>query len=221
MNIRHYQKKKVNLFQERVETIFSYYFYRLSIDPLLSGVRKHISSLIEPNATVADIGCGTGELVLALSCKAKMVVGFDINSELLKYASARSKNLKLENVKFISKDITNTNFFCERHFDYAVFSMVLHQFSLDEASKILDLIKGIAKYIVLADFNIPLPKNIYGLGAKLIEKLAGGQHYINFINYQKEGGLNYFLDKHQLVIKDNQVSGLGVINIVRSSPKNP
>lgn len=219
MNIRHYQKKKVNLFQGRIEVIFSYYFYRLSIDPLLSGVRKHISSLIEPNATVADIGCGTGELVLALSCKAKMVVGFDINSELLKYASVRSKNLKLENVKFISKDIINTNFFHEGHFDYAVFSMVLHQFSLEEASKILDLIKRTARYIILADFMAPLPDSIFGFGAKLVEKVAGGQHYKNFKKYQNEGGLNYFLDKHKLSVEENQIGTLGVITIIKSSPK--
>lgn len=149
-----------------------------------------------------------------------MVLGFDINTESLKYARAKSKNLKIGNVKFINKDVINDQFFNKIHFDYVIFSMVLHQFSLEEANKILYLIKGSAKYIILADYDIPLPKNIYGLGAKLIEKMAGGQHYINFKDYQKHNGLDYFLNHHQLLLIENQSAGSGILRIVKALAYN-
>jgi ubiquinone/menaquinone biosynthesis C-methylase UbiE len=185
---------------------------------LLAGVRKIIKNLIDPNATVVDIGCGTGELVFCLSRKVKKVVGLDMNEEVLQYSRMKEKRLQIENVEFISKDVNDSGFLSETHFDYAVLSMVLHQFSLAEANQVLNSARRVAKYIIMADFTHPLPKNAIGWGAVLIEKKAGGQHYLNFKEYQKQGGLNYFLDYHHLAIMENRIGGLGDIRIIKASP---
>lgn len=202
---------------ERIDFILPYFFYRLTIDPLLVGVRKMIGNLIEPNKRVVDIGCGTGELVFYLSRHAKRVIGVDINSQLLEYAKKKGKKYEIGNVEFISRDVNNSDFLCNGYFDYAILCMVLHQFSLVEANQVLKSIKGLAKFAILADFHVPLPKNGIGFAAKLIERIAGGEHYIHFKDYQKEGGLKFFLDYHRLAVKENQMSGLGAIRVIKAS----
>lgn len=190
------------------------------IDPLLSGSRNIIANLIVPGNTILDIGCGTGELVFYLSRQAKKAVGLDKNALILKYARIKKKRLKIENVEFISKDANDADFFSETHYGYAVFSMVLHQFSLAEANQILNSIKKLTKYIILADFTYPLPENVIGWGARFIERIAGGKHYLHFREYQKQGGLKYFLDYHQLAIIDNRIGGLGAIRVIKAVPKH-
>ncbi len=184
------------------------------------GVRKIIQDFIDSNTSVLDIGCGTGELVLGLSHKAATAVGLDTNDEVLKCARIKSKRLQIENVEFVSKDANDAGFLSKTHYDYAVFSMVLHQFSLVEANQVLNSARRAAKYIILADFTIPLPKNGVGWGAKLIERIAGGEHYDHFTEYQKQGGLKYFLDYHQLAIIDSRIGGLGAIWVIKAVPKN-
>ncbi|MFW6149582.1 MAG: class I SAM-dependent methyltransferase [Atribacterota bacterium] len=199
----------------------SYYFYRFMIDPLLTGVRKTIKDLVDPNSTIIDIGCGTGELVFYLSPQAKKVVGLDMNEEVLKYSRMKKRRLQISNVEFVSKDVNDSDFLSEAHFDYAVLSMVLHQFSLAEANQVLNSARRVAKYIVMIDFTCPLPENAIGWGAKLIERIAGGQHYMHFKEYQRHNGLNYFLDYHRLAIIESRVGGLGDIRIIKALEKNP
>src|SRR6056297_3857389 len=189
------------------------------IDPLLKGVRKIIKDLIDPNSTVIDIGCGTGELVFYLSSQAKKVVGLDMNEEGLKYSRIKKRRLQIGNVEFVSKDVNDSDFLSGTHFDYAVLSMVLHQFSLAEANQVLNSARRVAKYIVMVDFSCPLPENAIGWGARLIERIAGGQHYMNFKDYQRHNGLNYFMDYHQLAIIENRVGGLGDIQIIKALAK--
>jgi ubiquinone/menaquinone biosynthesis C-methylase UbiE len=199
--------------------IILYYFYRLMIDPLLTGVRKIIKDLIEPDSTVIDIGCGTGELVFYLSSQVKRVVGLDINEEGLNYARMKKKKLKIGNVEFVSKDVNDADFLSGARFDYAVLSMVLHQFSLTEANSVLQSAMRVAQYILMVDFSSPLPENAIGWGARLIERMAGGQHYMHFKDYQRHNGLNYFLDYHQLAIIESRIGGLGDIQIIKALEK--
>lgn len=200
--------------------IFQYYFYRLLIDPLLGGVRKIIKNLIDVNSTVVDVGCGTGELVFYLSYQASKVIGFDLNEGVLEYSRMKKRRLRVNNVDFVTKDVKDPGFLAGNYFDYAVLSMVLHQFNLVEANQILNSTKKVAEHLIIADFINPLPENIVGWGATMIERIAGGNHYYNFKKYQKQGGLNYFLDHHRLTIIEKQIGGLGVIQILKTMPKN-
>jgi len=186
----------------------------------LAGVRKIIYDITEPNATAVDIGCGTGELVFFLAPRLTKVIGLDINENVLKYSRKKMRGLEIDNVKFIEKDVNDADFLNKYQFDYAILSMVLHQFSTAEANQVLDSAKKVARYIILVDFSIPLPATIAGQGALLIEKIAGGEHYNNFKAYQKNNGLNYFLKNHQLSIIEDKLGGLNVIRIVKTFSKS-
>jgi hypothetical protein len=49
--------------------------------------------------------------------------------------------------------------------------------------------------------------------------MAGGQHYMNFKDYQRNNGLNYFLEYHQLAIIESKIGGLGDIQIIKALEK--
>jgi SAM-dependent methyltransferase len=159
---------------------------------LLGGVKKIIKNLINANSTVVDVGCGTGELVFCLSYQPAKVVGFDLNEGVLEYSRIKKRRLQVKNAEFITKDVKDPGFLAGNYFDYAVLSMVLHQFNLAEANQILNSTKRVVKHLIIPDFINPLPENIFGWGATIIERMAGGNHYCNFKKYQKQGGLNYF-----------------------------
>ena len=57
--------------------------YGFFIDPLISGSRKCISSLIENGSTVIDIGFGTGSLVFFLSNKCNRILGIELSKKWL------------------------------------------------------------------------------------------------------------------------------------------
>jgi len=185
---------------------------------LLSGVRKKIDNLIDSKKAVIDIGCGTGELVFHLARKSTNILGIDTNPEMIKYAREKGKKLKIQNIEFKkinANDIKQR--LSEKYFDYAVFSMFLHQLNLDEANQVFKSILKIVKLIIIADYNNPLPENIAGQGVKLIERMAGGEHFLNFKNYQENNGLNYFINLYKMSVLESDVGGFGTLRVVKIS----
>ena len=178
-----------------------------------------IADFISPDKTVLDIGCGTGELVFRLARQASMVTGVDLNDEMLTYSRLKQKKGQVENVEFISKDVNNLDFLFGSDYDYVILSMFLHQFSVKEANQLLAFVQGIARHIILADFIHPLPNNLIGWGAKMIERIAGGDHYLHFKEYQKQGGLNYYLDYHSMTVMEKKLGGLGIIQMIKTVPE--
>lgn len=188
------------------------------IDPLLSGVRKKIDDLIDSRKTVIDIGCGTGELVFRLAKKSINVLGIDTNTEMIKYAREKGKRLKIQNIEFKKIDAVDIDqIISKKSFDYAIFSMFFHQLNSGEANRILKTVLRIMKFIIIADYNNPLPENIAGQGVRLIERMAGGEHYLNFKQYQEYSGLNYFFNLYNLLVLESDIGGLDTIKIVKVS----
>jgi len=52
--------------------------------------------------------------------------------------------------------------------------------------------------LILIDFQVPLPRNIWGVSARAIEFLAGGSHYQSFKDYLANGGLEDIPKNHGL-----------------------
>jgi ArsR family transcriptional regulator len=57
--------------------------------------------LIPSNWTVADIGCGTGFLLLAVAPLVKKAIGIDVSSEMLRVARRKARERGLKNIDFI------------------------------------------------------------------------------------------------------------------------
>ena len=164
-------------------------FYGTAIDPLLTRLRKHVSSEISTGEQVIDIACGTGSQVFDLAGKTSRAVGIDLSASMIHWANKKSLQKKLVNTKFYTADAGNLGCFRDLEFDVAVMSLALHQFNPEAYAEIIGEMKRIAKKIVITDYSVPLPSGIWGKLVRIIETLAGREHFRNFRKFVWAGGL--------------------------------
>lgn len=193
-----------------VETGF---FYSSVIDPLLRSMRNRVANEIKPGLSIIDIACGTGSQVFEIAKMAKRTVGIDLSESMIKYATKRSINQKLNNAEFFVADATNLSSFSDNEFDIGTMSLALHQFAPEIYIPILSELKRITNKVIIVDYSVPLPKNAAGYASRIIEYLAGKTHYKNFSNYYKLGGLNEILTSHQLTIEKTEWFGGGAFQL--------
>lgn len=62
---------------------------------------RALAGLIPPDWVVADIGCGTGYLLLALAPLVKKAIGIDNSQEMLRVAHRNASHRGIENIEFV------------------------------------------------------------------------------------------------------------------------
>jgi demethylmenaquinone methyltransferase/2-methoxy-6-polyprenyl-1,4-benzoquinol methylase len=154
-----------------------------------------IKNLIPENSNILDVGCGTGRLAFHLSEHCKKIVGVDVSSENISVANANLISKKINNIKFVQGDITKLKNIENDKFDYAVITYVIHEMDKNERIKVLLHVKSIANQIIIGDYITPTPNTFWGKVNFVVEFLAGKDHFNNFKNYVKNGGINYLADQ--------------------------
>jgi ubiquinone/menaquinone biosynthesis C-methylase UbiE len=127
---------------------------------------------------VLEVGCFKGNLSYALSCKAKMVVGIELDKE--KFMRAKKK-YQSNNLTFILGDVTEYEF--KKKFDIVVLSNVLEH--IDKRTEFLLKMSRISNKILL---RVPLVT----------------RDWLSF--YKMEQGFEYRLDKsHYIEYTENGI----------------
>ena len=170
------------------------YIYEKLIDPLLRDVRKKVVKLsrLSSGEKVLDICCGTGAQVIEYGSSGIIAIGIDINPNMFKKASKRRKLLEMENVSFYVGDSRNLPF-ADNSFACIIVSFGLHDKSTRQRYRIVSEMKRVVQQdgtLIFVDFNVPLPNNIWGKIARIIEFIVGGSHYKGFKDYILRGGLS-------------------------------
>lgn len=171
--------------------------YDKFIAPNQDKLFKQIKNIISQDSTVLDFGCGTGRLSFQLADKCEKVVGLDLS---IKNISVAESNLKLNphnNLSFVHGDISKLNDQIEKY-DYAVLTYVIHEVPEKERIKILNSLKSVAKKIIIGDYLVPAPKSLMTKLNYIVEFLAGNEHFTNYKNYVKNGGIEYLIEKSNL-----------------------
>jgi demethylmenaquinone methyltransferase/2-methoxy-6-polyprenyl-1,4-benzoquinol methylase len=193
---------------------FSGWFYKTFVDPILVSVREKIAAEILAGQTVLDVACGTGALVFQLARKSKKVVGIDLSEPMIKAAKKEERKQHPGNVSFEVADATRLSAFNDGEFDVVTLSMALHQFSPELHAPILDEIKRVGKKLIIVDYAVPLPRNVAGISARIIEFLAGKEHYQNFRRYYRLGGLRSILSDNSTEIESSLIFSSGIFTLV-------
>ncbi len=183
-------------------------FYDLFIAPNQDKLFRLIKGFVKPESTVIDIGCGTGRLPLFLADKCKSVTGLDLSSKNITVAENKLKSTQIQNVEFRHSDITTFENPGEKKYDYAIITYVLHEMPPEDRIKTLLQMKRLASNVIIGDYVNPIPKTFYGYLTTVIEFLAGSDHYNNFKDYSKRGGLYYLLNE----------TGLKIIKEIKKEP---
>ncbi len=189
-------------------------FYATVLDPILASMRKRVAKEIKPNQKIIDIACGTGAQLFEIATNAEKVTGVDLSESMIAFAKKAAKKEGVSNAEFMISDASDLTQFEDNSFDVAILSLALHQFSPNLHSPILNEMKRVAKTIILLDYAIPLPRNYVGMGCRVAEFLAGGEHHRNFKKYYQLGGLNEILPANNLSIKKSRFMAGGAFQLV-------
>ena len=94
------------------------------------------------------------------------------------------------------------------HFDYALMTYVIHEVNEEERVKLLKDISHVADKIIIGDYLVPRPDGFWAVLNEVVEFVAGSEHYRNYKNYVRNGGLQDLADK----------AGLKIIQEIKNKP---
>ena len=175
--------------QKRQDNFYDGWLYHLFVDPALRKTRKLVRRQIKPGSSLIDIGCGTGELVLFLADSCTELVGVEASPRMWAYASERVRGLGFTNVQFVFASGEKLAVFPSGYFDYATACMVLHEMKASQRLPVLREMQRLARTLILVDYRVPPPVHFVATLCRLIERLAGGLHYGNYLSFTESGGL--------------------------------
>ncbi len=192
-------------------------FYRTFIDPLLRPLRVELASLVPGGASVLEAACGTGSQSLLLARKAGRVLGFDYSPSAVECAKARIPGSS-DNLSFQEADARSLPFISDDEFDYATITLALHEMNPANRVPVLKELSRTAPQLLIADYAAPLPSTFAGWFTRMIEKMAGKEHFAGFCDYQDARGLDSLLEDAGLeIVEENLVlGGIGRIVLCRS-----
>ena len=193
-------------------------FYSTFVDPLLVKLRKKTAHHIAPGQKIIDIACGTGALVFEMAPEADFVLGVDLSPSMIKKAGHTKRKHGFQNTEFRVCDASDLTTLNKHEFDVATLSLALHQFSPQLYTSVLNEMKRIAKKIIIVDYAVPLPENFWGTGSKMIEYLAGREHYRNFRTFYKKGGLESILKENDMTIETTEYFAKNIFHLVVVHP---
>jgi SAM-dependent methyltransferase len=184
------------------------WIYDTIIAPNQDKLFAQIKTIIEPESTIIDIGCGTGRLEFILSSKCKSLLGIDLSIRNIDRANLTL--LKHPDEKISFRHISFSEIFTtgNTHFDYAILTYVVHEINENERIKLLNETAKIADRIIIGDYLVPKPKGFGAYISEAIEFIAGRDHYRNYRSYVSNGGIYSLAEK----------AGLKVIQEISNHP---
>jgi len=197
--------------------------YSTVIDLILRDLRIFISEFsgIKTRDTILDVCCGTGEQVFYYVKKGAIATRIDLDPNMLRLAERNKKKSGIKDASFQIADASNLPF-QDNIFDFASISLALHPIKQTSRDRVISEMKRVVKKkgtLIFADFQVPLPQNVFRYLAKIIEFIAGGEHYRNFKDFIRQGGLNELLMRNQLQIEKMGCLKAGLIAIIESRNK--
>jgi SAM-dependent methyltransferase len=182
------------------------WFYAWFIDSNFTSFRNRIFKYIEPDKRLIDIGCGTGGFTMKMAQTSKYVLGVDISEKQVAIAQKRLSRAGLQNVEFLHINAAHLEKQINEKFDYAILTFIVHEVQHSERLSILAEVKKVADKILILDYYHPMAKNFSGYIIRLTELFAGRDHYKNFLDYNKRGGLPPLLEKSGLEILQDRIN---------------
>jgi len=198
----------------------SLFSYENFIDPILRNVRQIIPEFSGMKAydEVLDVCCGTGAQVIEYGQHDILATGIDKEQGMLSVALRNKEKLNLVNTSFYLGDATALPF-GDDTFDYVSISFGLHDKERDIRDKVVSEMKRVVKQegsLILVDYQVPLPNNIWAMLARTIEFIAGGSHYRGFRDFIDNGGLKNILKDHLLFKEKTDYFKSGIVEISKA-----
>ena len=193
------------------------WIYSKIIDTKSIPFRYKIFDFINKSSTVLDVGCGTGGFTMEISKHCKRVVGIDVSKKQIDYANKRVNSENKSNIEFKHVHAAHIADELKCEFDYAVFTFMIHEISQLERLSVLTEISKCAKKVVILEYNVPHPYNFWGIATRLIEFFAGWNHFSNFLDFIKQGGIKQILDTAGFEVINTRTNRQNIFMIVSAN----
>ncbi len=179
----------------------TYSLYRILIDPMLKTLRKGMKERISPQKDIIDFACGTGDFLFTLSGICRRCTGVDLNSSMIEKIRKKKNNGPYEHLEFYAAHGEDLSFIKDQEYDYATISLALHEMPLSMRLPVLNEMKRTARTLIIADYSHPLPRNTEGTIIRIIERLAGKDHFAGFQSFHRNRGLKPLTDQAGLIVE--------------------
>ncbi len=180
----------------------------LAINSIRLEVMKELSQ--HKDSAILDLCCGTGNQLKLLSKNGfKNLHCLDLSKSMLEVAKKGNHSIKIYN-----KDATETNF-DNTSFDIVMLSFAIHEKDRETQEKMIAEAHRILKEdgtILIVDFSFDKKTTKIGkIGIDIIERMAGGEHYLNFKKYIANNGLKSLIEADKFaLVKDSRKAFNGV-----------
>lgn len=192
-------------------------FYGLTIDRIAGrSFARPISKYVSEKSSAVDIGCGVGSVIAELAGKCSSVTGVDLSPKMTGFARKRLSAAGITNANVVTASATQLSSHLDGKYDYAVMTQFLHEIPADVRDRVMEEAQKVAREFIIADFLAPYPDTFKGRMIRFIEMSAGREHNDNFRDWVARGGVDGFLMKHGLTIREERVFSTGVGKIVRA-----
>jgi len=179
------------------------FLYEKFIDPLIAGIHSYISKKVPIGSTCVDACCGTGQLALKLASRCKEVTGVDLSPSMIRTALKKKEHFHISNVTFIHGDVIEVLKGYENdHFDYATISMAFHEMPKIFRVPVLIQMSRVSKRVIAVDYVPKMPWNLSGIRNRLLEFIAGAEHFSNFREFRQDEGLQRLAAEAELAIEE-------------------
>jgi ubiquinone/menaquinone biosynthesis C-methylase UbiE len=194
-------------------------FYSVTIDRALAGIRTRVPDFCGMKAgdRVLDVCCGTGAQAFCYARRGIISWGIDLNSGMIEFAERRRRKLGLSSASFQRASATHLPF-RDACFDHASISMGLHEKKGTSGDRIVSEMRRVVKKdgtLAIVDYRVPYPMDRYGRAIRLLEQMAGRDHYRCFREFISNGGLSSLLSRHGLEEDKREDVGQMPISILK------
>ncbi|MBN1855627.1 MAG: class I SAM-dependent methyltransferase [Dehalococcoidia bacterium] len=165
--------------------------HNIFVVPLVRESWRQIAKVVPADSSVFDAGCGTGGLAQLLRIEKNCrVIGVDLSRPMLDFATRANQ---YDEVQFLHMDISNVSSYPEKKYDYSVMCHVIHEIPAGKQAKVIADLMRIGKRTILLDSSSPLPGNITGIAARILDATDDFQSYV------ASGGIMGILERSGLI----------------------
>jgi ubiquinone/menaquinone biosynthesis C-methylase UbiE len=167
------------------------------------------------NISMLDIGCGTGTQLALYHRPGCRLFGVDTSEAMLALARRKlgeSAELRQEDASSLS--------FRDRMFDLVTMVLVLHELPAALRPAVLSECRRVVKVdgrVLIIDFNFgpyPFPMGyIWRLVRRFFEFISGREHYANYLDFKKRGGLEPLISEAHFTV-DKRVTSEHKVAVV-------
>jgi ubiquinone/menaquinone biosynthesis C-methylase UbiE len=193
--------------------------YDLLLEPGESRVRRVGLQVFPPreNLSILDVGCGTGTQ-LALYRRAGCTLhGVDLSPAML---AAAQRKLG-ETAELSVQDASRLNF-PNQMFDLVSAVLVIHEMPAPLRPAVLAECRRVTKpdgRIMIIEYHVgpyQLPMgHAWRPLRRFVEIIAGRQHYLNYRDFKKRGGLEPLIEEAHLSVDKRLVKGIAIFYLLK------